>query len=64
MYFVCRFKMWWDWRDDSEVKSTCCSRRGSVFCSQNPHGDSKLPVLLVPGDLKPSSGLHGHWDYI
>ena len=32
----------WGWRDGSEVKSTHCSRRGSGFSPQYPHGDSKL----------------------
>lgn len=43
----------------SVIKSTCCSRRGLGFDFQQTHGSSHLPVTLVPGNLMPSSGLHG-----
>jgi hypothetical protein len=33
------------WRDDSEVKSTDCSSRGSKFNSQQPHGVSQPSVM-------------------
>ena len=36
----------------SEVKSTCCSFRGPAFGSQ------QSPV--TPGELMPSTGLHGY----
>ena len=46
-------------RNGSVIKSTCCSRRGLGFDFQQTHGSSHLPVTLVPGNLMPSSGLHG-----
>jgi hypothetical protein len=31
-----------------------------MFNLQNPYGDLQLPVILVPGNLIPSSVVHGH----
>jgi hypothetical protein len=42
------------------AKSTEYSCRGSGFNSQQPRGSSQLSVTPVPGDLTPSSALHGH----
>ena len=42
------------------LRSTGCSSRGPRFNSQHPHGSSQVSVTPVPGDLIPSSGLHGH----
>lgn len=38
----------WDWRDDSLVKSTCCSYRGSGMDSLNPYDSLQASVILVP----------------
>lgn len=45
-----------DWRDGSAVKNTdwLLFQRKPGFISQHPHGDSKLSVTAVPGDLMPS----------
>jgi hypothetical protein len=41
------------WRDDSSVKSTGCSSRGSWFNFQHPHGRLQLFITPVPGDPTP-----------
>lgn len=35
-----------------------CRSRGPGFDAQHPHGGSRSPLTLVPGDMKLSSGLH------
>ena len=49
------------WRDGVVVLSTGCSSRGSRFGS--PKASSQLSVTVLPGDLMPTSGLHGHYMY-
>lgn len=36
------------WRDGSNVKSTSCSCRESMFTFQHPHGGSWSAVVLIP----------------
>lgn len=48
------------WRDGSTVKRTDCSSWGLGFKSQNLYGSSLHTVILVAGDLTPSSGLCGY----
>ena len=45
--------------DGSGVKSTDCSFRGLEFDSQHPEAGTQASVIPAPGDLAPSSGLHG-----
>ena len=42
------------------LKSTGCSSRGPEFNSQHSHNGSQPSVILIPGYLMPSSGLHRH----
>lgn len=44
--------------DDSVIKSTCCSCRGSGFGSQHTHGGLQTPITPVPRDLTSSSSDH------
>lgn len=48
--------------DRSEIKSTCCSPRGSGCDHRHPHGSSSLTVTPVPEDTMPLlTSLHtGH----
>lgn len=45
------------WRDGPVVSSICYSFRRSRFSSHHSHDRSKLPVIPVPADPTPSSGL-------
>jgi hypothetical protein len=47
----------WGWRDDSGVKSTGCSSRGSEFNSQQPHGCSE-PSIVKSWALFWHAGVH------
>lgn len=51
----------WNWRDNSVVKNTHCSYRGSGFDSQYSCGSSQLSLTPVPGN---STLLHGINTYI
>lgn len=52
-----------DQRDDSVIKSTGCSFRGSKLDSQYQHDRSELYVTLVSGGAMPSSFLFGYQTY-
>lgn len=56
------FKMSWDWRDDSEIKSACCSYGGTEFSSQNllMLKGSQSSITPGPRELKCSFGISGH----
>lgn len=59
--WVCAAEASWtekDWRADSAVKTTSCSRQGLGFSSWHSDGSSRPSVTLVPGALMPSSGIH------
>lgn len=45
----------WVWRNDSIVKSICCSSRELEFDFQHPECSSEPSVTLVPKDLNSSS---------
>jgi len=47
------------WRDESAVKSTCCSCRGSWFSTQHPHHGSS-PYLQFPRTQPPLLKLGGY----
>ena len=48
------------WSDGSEVKSTdCLALLEDLASVPHPHGGSQLSVTPGPGDLMPSSHLHG-----
>lgn len=55
---ICKPSRWW--RDNSAVKSICCSYRGLRFNSQHPHSASQLSITLIQGDLMPSSDFQEH----
>lgn len=49
----------WGWRGGgSMVKNTCFCGRGLRFNSQDLHGGTQTPTVLVPGDPTPFSHLH------
>jgi len=47
-------------RGRAEVESSACSSQGHGLDSQCLKGSSQAAVTPVPGDPKPSFGLHGH----
>ena len=51
------------WRDDSVIRSICCSCGGPGFGSQHPHGSLQISETPVPGDLTLSSDLCIHQAY-
>ena len=52
------------WKDGLVVRNTCCFPRGSEFGSLQVCQGSPPPAAVAPEELRPSSGLERHLNWV